>query len=85
MSVFYQSLYIDFKCYLTKWRFRSMDTESDFGLKDITAQMIKAVRKETRAGTIDCRDALIESRGDVDRAIEILKEKGIETPKKVYI
>jgi len=56
----------------------------EFGLKDVTAQMIKIVRKETRAGTIDCRDALIESKGDADRAIGILKEKGIGTPKKVW-
>ena len=62
-----------------------MSTKDEFGLKDVTAQMIKEVRKETRAGTIDCRDALIESRGDVNKAIEILKEKGIQTPKKVYI
>ena len=62
-----------------------MGAEVEFGLKDITAEMIKVVRKETRAGTIDCRDALIESRGDTDKAIEILKEKGIETPRKVYI
>tara|TARA_R110002096_G_scaffold167684_3_gene337971 strand:+ start:2099 stop:2284 length:186 start_codon:yes stop_codon:yes gene_type:complete len=55
-----------------------------FTIKDVTAEMIKSVRKETRAGTIDCRDAVIESRGDVERAIEILKEKGIGTPKKVW-
>ena len=62
-----------------------MSTDNEFGLKDITAQMIKEVRKETRAGTIDCRDALIESRGDTEKAIQILKEKGIETPRKVYV
>jgi len=62
-----------------------MSTENEFGLKDVTAQMIKEVRKETRAGTIDCRDALIESRGNVNKAIEILKDKGIQTPKKVYV
>ena len=61
-----------------------MSNDSEFGIKDITAQMIKVVRKETRAGTIDCRDALIESRGDTAKAIEILKEKGIGTPKKVW-
>ncbi len=61
-----------------------MTDTDEYGLKDITAEMIKIVRKETRAGTIDCRDALIESRGDTDRAIEILKEKGIGTPKKVW-
>jgi len=62
-----------------------MSTEKEFGLKDLTAEMIKIVRKETRAGTIDCRDALIESRGDTSKAAEILKEKGIETPRKVYV
>lgn len=56
----------------------------DFGIKDITAEMIKIVRNETRAGTIDCRDALIESKGDTDKAIEIIKEKGVGTPKKVW-
>ena len=61
-----------------------MSASQEFTLKDVTADMIKAVRKETRAGTIDCRDALIESCGDVEKAIAILKEKGIGTPKKVW-
>ena len=61
-----------------------MGEANDFGLKDVTAEMIKIVRKETRAGTIDCRDALIESKGDTGKAIEILKDKGIGTPKKVW-
>ena len=58
--------------------------EKEFTIKDVTAEMIKLVRKETRAGTIDCREAVIEGRGDVERAIQILKEKGIGTPKKVW-
>ena len=62
-----------------------MNTKNAFGLKDITAEMIKIVRKETRAGTIDCRDALIESQGDTNLAIKILQDKGIITPKKVYV
>ena len=61
-----------------------MSVEEEFGIKDLTAEMIKVVRNETRAGTIDCRDALIESRGDIAKAIEILKEKGIQPPRKVY-
>ncbi len=59
-------------------------SEKEFTIKDVTADMIKSVRKETRAGTIDCRDAVIEARGNVERAIEILKEKNIGTPKKVW-
>ena len=61
-----------------------MSNNEGFSLKDLTAEMIKIVRNETRAGTIDCRDALIESKGDTDQAIEILKTKGSCTPKKVW-
>lgn len=62
-----------------------MSTDKEFGLKDVTAQMIKEVRSATRAGTIDCRDALIEACGDTKKAIEILNQKGIKTPKKVWV
>ena len=51
-----------------------MSATEEFGLKDLTAEMIKVVRKETRAGTIDCRDALIESRGDTAKAIDAAKQ-----------
>lgn len=61
-----------------------MSENEEFGIKDLSAEMIKIVRNETRAGTIDCRDALIESKGNTGKAIEILKEKGICTPKKVW-
>ena len=62
-----------------------MSTGKDFGIKDLTAEKIRVVRNETRAGTIDCRDALIECRGDTTKAIETLKSKGIQTPRKVYV
>ena len=47
---------------------------------EITGPMIKAVRKETRGGTIDCRRALEETVGDIEQAIALLKERGITTP-----
>jgi hypothetical protein len=50
----------------------------------VTGDKIKAVRKETRAGTIDCRKALESTGGDVDKAVEYLRERGIGTPKKVW-
>ena len=61
-----------------------MSNNDEFGLKDLTAEMIKIVRSETRAGTIDCRDALIQSKGDTAQAVQLLREKGICTPKKIW-
>lgn len=51
----------------------------------ITAEMIKAVRKETRAGTLDCKDALKATGGDIQKSIELLRSQGKVTPKKVYV
>ncbi len=50
----------------------------------ITGAQIKAVRKETRAGTIDCRKALEATGGDVAKAVEYLRERRIGTPKRVW-
>jgi elongation factor Ts len=41
-----------------------------------TAQDVKVLRQQTGAGINDCRNALIESEGDFDRAVEILRAKG---------
>ena len=51
---------------------------------EVTGAKIKAVRKETRAGSIDCRKALEATSGDVQKAIEYLRERKIGTPKKVW-
>jgi elongation factor Ts len=40
-----------------------------------TAKDVKALRERTGAGMMDCKKALVESGGDVDRAIEILRKK----------
>jgi elongation factor Ts len=42
----------------------------------ITAADVKALRDRTGAGMLDCRNALAESEGDIDRAIEILRARG---------
>ena len=55
------------------------------GKVEITADMIKAVRKETRAGTLDCKDALLATGGDVKKAIAMVREHGKITPKKVWV
>ena len=48
----------------------------------VSIDQIKALREETGAGVMDCRTALEETRGDMDAAREILREKGISTAAK---
>jgi elongation factor Ts len=45
-------------------------------MSTITAQDVKALRDRTGAGMLDCRNALAEADGDVDRAVEILRTRG---------
>lgn len=42
-----------------------------------TAKDVKALREQTNVGMMDCKKALQESDGDFDKAIEILREKGL--------
>src|SRR5436309_14041472 len=42
----------------------------------ISAKDVKELRDRTGAGMMDCKSALVESDGDVDKAIEILRVKG---------
>ena len=43
---------------------------------NIPAQRVKELRERTGAGFNDCRNALVEATGDVERAIDILRRKG---------
>lgn len=43
----------------------------------VTAQMVKELREMTGAGMMDCKKALVETDGDMDKAVEILREKGL--------
>ncbi|MBO8176558.1 MAG: elongation factor Ts [Bacillus sp. (in: Bacteria)] len=43
----------------------------------ITAQMVKELREKTGAGMMDCKKALTETNGDMEKAIDYLREKGI--------
>ena len=42
----------------------------------ITASEVNSLRKQTGAGMMDCKKALVEAEGDFDKAIEILRKKG---------
>ena len=49
---------------------------------EISASLIKDLREKTGVGIMDCKTALKESDGDIDKAIEYLRKKGIATAKK---
>ena len=49
---------------------------------EISAQMVKDLREKTGAGMMDCKTALAESAGDVEKAIDILRKKGLSRAAK---
>lgn len=48
----------------------------------ITASMVKELRTTTGAGMMDCKKALVEAGGDVAKAVDILREKGLSQAAK---
>ncbi|MEN6316886.1 MAG: translation elongation factor Ts [Clostridiaceae bacterium] len=48
----------------------------------ITAEMVKQLRERTGAGMMDCKKALTEADGNIDKAIELLREKGLAAAAK---
>lgn len=51
-------------------------------MADISAAMVKQLREKTGAGMMDCKNALSEVEGDVEKAIELLRKKGLATAQK---
>jgi elongation factor Ts len=45
-------------------------------MADISAKDVKALRERTGAGMMDCKKALVEASGDLDKAVDILRVKG---------
>ena len=48
----------------------------------VTSAMVKELRERTSAGMMDCKKALVESDGDMEKAIEWLREKGLSQAAK---
>lgn len=48
----------------------------------ITTEMVKQLREKTGAGVLDCRKALETSNGDMEKALDFLREKGLATAAK---
>ncbi|MBQ0055106.1 MAG: translation elongation factor Ts [Synergistaceae bacterium] len=46
-------------------------------MADITAKMVMELRERTQVGMMDCKKALLECEGDMQKAIDFLREKGI--------
>ena len=46
-------------------------------MANITAALVKELRERTQAGMMDCKKALMENDGDMDKAIDWLREKGL--------
>jgi elongation factor Ts len=50
--------------------------------KEITANMVKELRERTGAGMADCKKSLVETDGDVEKATEYLRKKGLAAAAK---
>jgi elongation factor Ts len=48
----------------------------------VTAQMVKELRERTGAGMMDCKTALSETQGDMEKAVDLLRKKGLAAAAK---
>jgi len=51
-------------------------------MPEITAKLVKELRDKTSAGMMDCKKALVENKGDMEKSIEWLRQKGIASAEK---
>lgn len=51
-------------------------------MADITAAAVKQLREKTGAGMMECKNALVEAAGNEEKAIDILRERGLASAKK---
>lgn len=49
---------------------------------NITSQMVKELRDKTNAGMMDCKKALTETAGDMEKAVDLLRQKGLAVAAK---
>ena len=47
-----------------------------------TAQDVKALREKTGVGMMECKKALVEADGDMDKAVDFLRERGLAAAQK---
>lgn len=51
-------------------------------MAEVTAALVKELREKTGAGMMDCKKALVEAEGDLERASEVLRERGLASAAK---
>ncbi|MEJ5358803.1 MAG: translation elongation factor Ts [Desulfobacterales bacterium] len=51
-------------------------------MSEISAKLVKELREKTGAGMMDCKEALAAAGGDLTRAVEVLRKKGLATAQK---
>ena len=51
-------------------------------MSEVNAQMVKELRDKTGAGMMDCKKALAESAGDLEKAVDFLRKKGLKDVSK---
>lgn len=49
---------------------------------EITSKMVKELRDKTNAGMMDCKRALVETAGDMEKAVDFLRQKGLAVAMK---
>ena len=51
-------------------------------MAEITSALVQELREKTQAGMMDCKKALTEVNGDLEKAIKLLREKGLASAAK---
>jgi len=51
-------------------------------MAEVNSQLVKELREKTGAGIMDCKKALLETEGDIEKAIEVLRKKGLAAAAK---
>jgi elongation factor Ts len=49
---------------------------------EITSKMVKDLRDKTQAGMMDCKKALVKTEGDMEKAVDLLRQKGLAVAAK---
>ncbi|MCC7038042.1 MAG: translation elongation factor Ts, partial [Alphaproteobacteria bacterium] len=51
-------------------------------MTEITAKLVQELREKSGAGMMDCKKALVETKGDVEAAMDFLRKKGLASAAK---